>query len=244
MSGRIFSSLLVVLWVTAVQAQIPNKLSNSEVAEGWKLLFNGSSLKGWHVYGGGVPGKDWQVETGALKLSVPVRAGNKAPNGGDLVTDQIIKGDFEFKAEWKVEKYTNSGIFFFVKEEKRYPKVYTTGLELQVLDDQIYDGAKENTHRAGDFFSVANARLREINPVGEWNSIHFILKNDKLTVYQNGFMIQEHRLSSPEWKQKMANSKINQAPIAKGDFTGRIGLQDWGSTVWFRNIKWKPIVSK
>ncbi|WP_025763948.1 3-keto-disaccharide hydrolase [Dyadobacter tibetensis] len=220
-------------------AQAINSLSVQEKTEGWALLFNGKDLKGWHVYGAGLPGKSWLVDQGSLKLHVPQRAGNKAPDGGDLVTDFSIKGDFEFKADWKVEKYTNSGIFFFVKEEKKYPHIYNTGLELQVLDDQIYEGAKENTHRAGDFFGVANARLREINPVGEWNSVHVIFKKGKLTVIQNGFIVQEHQVGSADWKQKIANSKISTAPIAQNDLSGRIGLQDWGSSVWFRNIKLK-----
>ena len=113
------------------------------------------------------------MEQGALKLNVPQRAGNKAPNGGDIVSEVPITGDFEFKADWKVSPLANSGIFFFVKEAAQYKNMHDTGLELQVLDDKIYEGAAENKHRAGYFFGVANARIREINPVGEWISDTF-----------------------------------------------------------------------
>lgn len=220
-------------------AQTANTLTQKEKQDGWKLLFDGKDMANWHKYGGGTPGKSWKIDMDAIKLDVPVRAGNKAPDGGDLVTNQVIDGDFEFKVEWKIEKYTNSGIFLFVHEDKKYPQIYSTGLELQVIDDNIYEGAKENTHRAGDFFGVANARLREINPVGQWNKVHVVVKNNKLTVSQNGFIVQEHNLLGEEWKKGILASKINGAPIAQGDFSGRIGLQDWGSTVWFRNIKLK-----
>ena len=223
-------------WVT-VHAQKLNTLSLQEKKAGWMLLFNGTNTNGWHVYGKKTVGTSWQIEEGALKLNVPNRVGNKASDGGDLVTDAVFTGDFEFEAEWKVERYTNSGIFFFVQESPAYKNIYDTGLELQVLDDAIYEGADENKHRAGDFFSVANARVRELKPVGGWNKVHVKVKNNQLTVSLNGFSIQEHKLNGADWKQRVADSKLKDAPISKGNRTGRIGLQDWGSTVWFRNIK-------
>lgn len=222
-------------------AQSANTLTAKEKKEGWKLLFDGKDFAGWHPYGGGQIGSAWKIDQGAIKLDVPERAGNKAKNGGDIVIDKEIKGDFEFKADWKVSKYANSGIFFFVKESPKYKNMHDTGLESQVIDNTIYEGAKENTHRAGDFFGVANARLREINPVGEWNQVHFIKKGQKLTVTLNGFIIQEHNLSGEDWKNRVQGSGLKNAPIAKGDYVGLIGLQDWGSTVWYRNIKLKEL---
>lgn len=233
----LFIGLLACLTLTNLTAQVLNTLSAQEKKEGWKLLFNGKNVEGWHTYGSKGVGSAWKIEQGALKLDVPNRIGNKAPNGGDLVTDAEFTGDFEFKAEWKVERFTNSGIFFFVQESPPYKNIFDTGLELQVLDDAIYEGAAENKHRAGDFFSVANARVREVEPVGGWNRVQFVLKNNKLTVSLNGYSIQEHDLTSADWKQRVAASKLKDAPISKGRFSGRIGLQDWGSSVWFRNVK-------
>lgn len=230
-------SLLVLISLIGLSARAQNTLSSREKQEGWTLLFNGRNVSGWHTYGGKGVGSAWRVEQGALHLFVPNRIGNKAANGGDLVTDAVFTGDFEFKADWKVDRLTNSGIFFFVQESPTYKNVYDTGLELQVLDNAIYEGADENKHRAGDFFSVANARLREVNPVGSWNQVHFIMKNNRLTVSLNGFTIHEYDLTGADWKQRVASSNLKSAPISKGQYTGRIGLQDWGSPVWFRNIK-------
>ncbi len=229
--------LCFVLLPSFLRAQNPNTLTSQEKKAGWKLLFNGQNTAGWHSYGGKGIGSAWKVEQGALKLDVPNRAGNKAPNGGDIVSDEAINGDFEFKAEWKVSPLANSGIFFFVKEAPQYKNMHDTGLELQVLDDKIYEGAAENKHRAGDFFGVANARIREINPVGEWNQVHLVVRKQKLTVSLNGFVVQEHDLNSADWKQRVAGSGLKNAPIAQGVFMGLIGLQDWGSTVWYRSLK-------
>jgi len=232
-----FIILFLIISVCSLEAQKINDLTAQEKKAGWKLIFNGKNLAGWHAYGAKEPGSAWKVEAGVIKLDVPERAGNKAKNGGDIVLDQVVSGDFELKADWKVSKYANSGIFFFVKEAPQYKNMHNTGLELQVTDNTIYEGAKENTHRAGDFFGVANARLREINPVGEWNQVHFILRKNKLTVSINGFIVQEHDISSDDWKKRIAGSGLKDAPIGKGIYSGLIGLQDWGSTVWYRNIK-------
>ena len=229
--------VLICLAFTGLHAQALNALTPQEKKEGWKLLFTGQNVEGWHTYGSKNVGASWKIDQGALKLDVPNRVGNKASDGGDLVTDAVFSGDFEFKVEWKVERFTNSGIFFFVQEAPQYKNIFDTGLELQVLDDAIYEGAAENKHRAGDFFSVANARIRELQPVGSWNKVHVIFKNNKLTVSLNGFSIQEHDVTGSDWKQRVATSKLKDSPLAKGRLSGRIGLQDWGSSVWFRNIK-------
>ncbi|MGF7215114.1 hypothetical protein GGR92_001254 [Spirosoma lacussanchae] len=239
MRFRFILSALLILTASLTQAQ--NTLTSQEKKEGWTLLFNGQNTNGWHTYGGKGVGSAWRVEQGALHLYVPNRIGNKAANGGDLVTDASFTGDFEFKADWKVERLTNSGIFFFVQESPAHKNVYDTGLELQVLDNAIYEGADENKHRAGDFFSVANARVREVNPVGSWNQVHFVMRKNTLTVSLNGFTIHEYTLNSPEWKQRVAASKLKDAPIGKGQYIGRIGLQDWGSPVWFRNVKFRRL---
>ncbi|WP_298355620.1 DUF1080 domain-containing protein [Runella sp.] len=236
---KILAAFLVS--ISLANAQTPNTLSVREKKEGWKLLFNGKDVTGWRSYGAKGIGSAWLVEEGALKLNVPNRAGNKALNGGDIVNNEPITGDFEFKAEWKVSPLANSGIFFFVKEAAQYKNMHDTGLELQVLDDKIYEGAAENKHRAGDFFGVANARIREVNPVGEWNQVHFVVRKQKLTVSLNGFVVQEHDLSSADWKQRVAGSGLKNAPIVQGAFTGLIGLQDWGSTVWYRSIKLRKL---
>lgn len=235
--GILRITLVACLLSATAGAQGVNTLSAQEKKAGWTLLFNGRNTAGWHTYGGKGVGSAWRIEGDALKLDVPNRAGNKAPNGGDLVTDASFTGNFEFRADWKVERFTNSGIFFFVQEAPAYKNSYDTGLELQVLDDAIYAGAAENTHRAGDFFGVANARVRELNPVGQWNQVVFTLNYPTLTVSLNGYTIQEHDLTSADWKRRIAASKLAGAPIGKGQFTGRIGLQDWGSSVWFRNVK-------
>lgn len=241
---KIFSiGFLVSLSLTGLRAQELNTLTHQEKKDGWKLLFNGKNVSGWHSYASKSVGSAWQIDKCALQLNVPNRMGKKTSDGGDLVTDAVFSGDFEFKVEWKVEQFTNSGIFFFVQEEPQYKNISETGLEVQIIDDAIYEGADDtkHRHRAGDLFSVATARVRDLQPVGGWNKVHLVLKKNRLTVSLNGTCIQDHDITSTDWKQRISMSKLKDAPISKGRYSGRIGLQDWGSTVWFRNIKFRQL---
>ena len=232
--------LITSLVCSLGQAQPLNTLSAQEKKEGWKLLFDGNDLKGWHRYNGkGVP-TTWKTEQGVLHLDVP-QASTTARDAGDLVTDATISGDFEFKAEFKIEKYTNSGFFFFVQEEAQNKKIYDTGLEVQVGDDALYQKESAHPHSSGDLFGLADVRIQEPKPLGSWNQLTMSLKKNKLIVSINGFTVQEHDLASADWKQRMAASKLKDAPVGKGKFSGRIGLQDWNTSVWFRNIKLRPL---
>ena len=222
--------------------QGPNSLSSQEEDEGWKLLFDGENIDQWHTYGGEGVGQAWRIDDEALHLYVPERAGNNTVGGGDLVTNEVFKQDFEFKVDWKIDKFTNSGIFLYVHELPQYEKVYNTGLELQVTDNAIYEGAEErNKKRAGDFFGVKSTGVLAVKPVGEWNETHIIHEKGNMKVYLNGLLIHNIELEDGEWKSAIAQSALKDTPIGEGVYQGRIGLQDWGSPVWFRNIKIKPL---
>ncbi len=234
-------SLLICLACADVQAQALNTLSTQETREGWKLLFDGRDLKGWHRYNGTGAPSSWKIDQGALHLDVPKTAGDSPRDAGDLVTDGAFAGDFAFKAEFKIEKYTNSGFFFFVQENPQYKKIYDTGLEVQVGDDALYQKEVAHPHSSGDLFGISDVRMQEPKPLGSWNQLNVTLKKNKLTVTLNGYTVQEHDLTSADWKQRVAASKMKEAPLSKGKFAGRIGLQDWNTGVWFRNIKWRAL---
>jgi hypothetical protein len=218
---------------------VPNSLSEQEIEEGWMLLFDGKTTENWHNYGKNEVGPAWRVEGDALKLHVPQRAGNKAEGGGDLVSDQEFEGDFELKIDWKISRLGNSGIFLFVNESPEYEEIYLTGLELQASDNALYEEAEEAYHTklAGDVYGISGSHQQAVKPRGEWNQVRVIFQQKHLTVYLNEVKIHDLDLNSARWKEAVAESVLKSAPLSQGKFKGRIGLQDWGSQVWFRNIK-------
>lgn len=235
---KLYAVLLILLTTVQAQAQLNNSLSAQEQQQGWRLLFDGKTLDHWHTYGSKGIGPAWRVDQGAIQLYVPNRSGNKTKGGGDLVTNEVFTDDFEFKADWKVSRLANSGIFFFVTEAPAYKEIYHTGLELQVLDNAIYAQAKDdNKKRAGDLFGVESTGIMEVKPVGEWNQVHLIYEKGKLSIFMNGLQIHAIDFTRSEWKNALASSILKDAPVGIGKYEGRIGLQDWGSTVWFRNLK-------
>jgi hypothetical protein len=232
-------STLLFSFCLGVYAQPQNTLSAQEKKEGWKLLFNGQNLNGWHKYNGKATPASWKVEQGTLHLDVPTEMSDTPRDAGDLVTDASVSGDFEFKAEFKLKKYTNSGFFFFVQEEPKYKKIFDSSLEVQVGDDVLYGKTVPHPHYSGDLFGIADVRIQETKPLGSWNQLHVTMKNNVLRVVLNGYTVQEHNLTSADWKQRVDAKKQKDIPFAKGKFSGKIGLQDWNTGVWFRNIKLK-----
>jgi hypothetical protein len=64
---------------------IPNSISDYEMKNGWKLLFDGKSTTGWRgAYKDEFPEKGWEVKDGELR--VMSSDGAESTNGGDIVT--------------------------------------------------------------------------------------------------------------------------------------------------------------
>jgi len=222
---------LIILF--SASSQTINSLSNKEKKEGWTLLFNGKDFNGWHVYGGKTIGPRWKINNGVLELHTGLQS------GGDLVTDKIIKGNFEFKIDWKINTASNSGIFFFFVDSTKYEFIYNTALELQIQDNNVYKNEKANKKLTGDLFGIAEADHAKPNALGEWNQYHVVFKSPVLDVFLNGKRIHHINVNSATWKKALANSNHRNSPFAKGNYTGPIGLQDWHSVVQYRNIKIK-----
>lgn len=202
-----------------------NTLTEAEKKEGWQLLFDGHSANGWHSYLGNKP-EGWEIEDGLL--STP---GNK----GDLVTDQEYK-NFEISIEWKIEEQGNSGIFYYVVERPKYKSMHQTGPEFQIIDDENYPQELTDSQKTGANSDVKAPSIFAAKDPGEWNHTRISVNNGQVEHWLNNKKILEYDLNSPEWKELVAKSKFAKFDYAKVH-QGRIGLQDHGGPVVFRNIK-------
>ena len=211
-----------------------NKLTPAEIKKGWKLLFDGSTLTGWKTYNRTDMATSWGVRDGAIFLDA--KKGRSDVAKGDLVTLEDYD-DFEFTAEWKISECGNSGVMYRIVEDPKYKQPYLTGPEMQVLDNKCHPDAKIITHRSGDFYDVMASKTENVKPAGEWNSVKIIMKGYKLEQWQNGVRQIKLTLGSDEINAIVAKSKWkNQKDWGKA-LIGKIGLQDHGDAVWFRNIK-------
>jgi hypothetical protein len=221
-----------------------NVLTSKEANDGWQLLFDGKSTNGWHTYGKTSAGNAWAVKDGAIFLDAANKK-SSGDGGGDLVTDEEYD-NFHLKLDWKIGPKGNSGIIFYIHEDKnQFPNTYNTGLEMQILDNGTpvrpgHPDGKLYTHRAGDLYDLLAAK-EMVKPQGEWNQVEIKSVNGKLDFYLNG----EHTLSTnlwdDYWKQMVAISKFKDMPGFGTFKKGKISLQDHGEDVWFRNIKIKKL---
>lgn len=211
---------------------------NTSSEQGWQKLFDGKTTTGWHTYGKSVAGTDWKVADGALFLDAGHRT---AGQGGDLVTDQEFE-NYHLKLEWKISKNGNSGIIFNVHEDtSQFKATYSTGPEMQVLDNDGHADGKIIKHRTGDLYDLIQSRKENVKPVGEWNTAEIIVNNGKLDFIQNGENIVSTTMWDEQWKQLIAGSKFKTWPGFGTYRTGRIALQDHGNEVWYRNIYIKEL---
>lgn len=217
-----------------------NMLSADEIAEGWELLFDGKSIEGWHKYGGDPIGKAWVVDDQSIHLEVSDKEDWQAANGGDIISAKEYS-NFHLKADWKIAKDGNSGIIFYIHEDaKKYEYPWMTGPEMQVLDNEGHPDSKIIKHRAGDLYDLITAK-ETVKQAEEWNHAEIISDKGNLQFYLNGEKVLETSMWDDNWKKMIAGSKFQEFPGFGTYKSGKIGLQDHGNNVWFKNIKIKEL---
>lgn len=231
MKQYLFSAMIVIALGFSATAQ------TTKAKKGFKPLFDGKTTTGWHTYNKTTVGSAWEVVDGTLHMN-PTKKGKDG--GGDLVTDAEY-GNFHLKLEWKVAPKANSGIIFFIHESPKYSQSYLTGPEMQVLDNDGHPDGKITKHRAGDLYDMIKSASEPVKPVGEWNKAEIISKNGNLTFILNGVKVVKTTLWDDSWKALIAGSKFAKWEGFGTFKTGKIGLQDHGDPVWYKNIMIKEL---
>lgn len=182
-----------------------------EKEEGFITIFDGKSYDGWKI---NENEKSWSIEDGAFKAK------------GDrshlfYVGEHSDLKDFELKIDVMTLKNSNGGIYFHTKfQETGWPDV---GHESQV----------NNTHpdpqKTGGIYN--NSRVLEAPAQdGKWWTQHIIVKGQHITVKIDGKTVVDY----DEPKEKEGTKKLGHGTIA-------LQAHDPGSTVYFKNIRIKPL---
>lgn len=194
-------------------------------------LFNGKDLKGWHV---DVPEMDnnpsvkspFIIRKGLLvslgtpgghlitdsvfsnyKIEVQYRFAGKPGNCGLLVhasTPRALYGMFPKSIEVQIE-HTNAGDFWCIEED------------ITVPDMEARRGEKSRWGINGDKLRKIERLIQDVEkPVGEWNKMVVVCKNDEVIVWVN---------------DKLVNHGYKCTATS-----GHIALQAEGSEVEFRKV--------
>jgi hypothetical protein len=207
------------------------------VANEQTLLFDGESTKGWHLYGGGVIDTVWKIKDKVLYLDTLAKKQFNRKGGWDIITDDEFE-NFDLELEWMINKNGNSGIIFYINEDKqKYEWPWKTGMEMQVLDNEGHPDSKIIKHRAGDLYDLIACSKETVKKYGEWNMARIKSLNGQLELYLNGELVVATTLWDDNWKKLVAGSKFKDMPDFGTYKKGHIGLQDHGDMVSYRNIR-------
>ena len=233
--------LLIALFISAPFFAQDNVLSNKEVAEGWKLLWDGKTTEGWR--GAKIqtfPKSGWSVKDGML--IVDKNDGRESTNGGDIITTRKYK-DFILKVDFKITKGANSGIKYFVDPDVNKGEGSAIGCEFQVLDDKNHPDAKlgvKGNRTLGSLYDLitADRSSKEYNfDEKGFNTAMVIVQGNKVQHYLNGVKILEYTRNTQSFNALVAYSKYADWPNFGNHLEGHILLQDHGDQVFFKNIK-------
>ena len=212
-----------------------NQLTDAEKKAGWKLLFDGKSLTGWRGYKlTDAASSRWKIEDGTLTL--PKNDGKDTHGARDIISADTYDS-FELTWEWKVAEGSNSGVKYFVLEDRDA----AIGHEYQIIDDERHPDAKIGPKRqTAALYDVMAASNRQLHPAGQWNQSRVLVTGRHVEHWLNGTRVLQYELESPELKKAIAESKFKDVPRFGTVQKGHILIQDHGDQVWYRNIKIKP----
>ena len=237
MSGCGVGAVLVVAVVTIAGAQGPrspaaapaNTLTSAEKAEGWRLLFDGTTTTGWRGFKKpDFPKTGWVVENGWLKKPAHTK-------GGDIVTTDTFD-NFDLRFEWLVSEGGNSGLKYLVTEDRPGGAV---AHEYQIIDDVRHADAKLGRHRetASLYDVIAPPAEKPLKPAGQVNEGRIVVNGNHVEHWLNGSKLFTYELGSAALMEGKAKSKFKDAAAWGTKVKGHILLQDHGDEVAFRNLR-------
>ena len=211
----------------------------------WRDLFDGETLAGWRNYGGHESDvSKWRVIDGILVLEQNgifpmwdlIKSAAFGGPSGDLIYYRESFRNFELSLEWKISAGGNSGIFYLVKDElENVP--WHTGIEMQILDNELHSDGNIITHRAGDLYDLIAATPETAKPAGEWNKVRIRIKDNHIEHWLNAVKVVSIERTSKKWDALVAASKFADMPDFGKFAEGYIVLQDHGDLVSYRNIR-------
>lgn len=217
---------------TVSSKETPNK-------EGWTILFDGSSLDNWRGYLSENIYPEWTIQDDVMVFT-PGEVGGK-----NIITKEKYT-NFILSLEWKISEAGNSGIFWGVHEDEKFPEAYMTGPEIQVLDNEKHPDSfvGNGIHKAGSLYDLIGYPAEDIYPAGQWNLC--VLEVNQAANLARVTMNEKTTISFPlhgvEWDKMVDNSKFKDWEGFGKYRTGHIGLQDHSDQVSYKNIKIKKLL--
>ena len=207
-----------------------------------QTLFSGTDFNAFELSPG-----SWELESDGSMVcrmeKIKDKKGVERIRGMGYIWTKAKFDDFKLEVEYKLSEGANSGIFY--RTNKNDP--VQGGFEIQLMDNtgfqkkakKILPPRKLN----GSFYDGVAPNGDYSKPVGQWNQAKLVCNGPIVSFdlnEKNAF-----RVNLNDWKEagKNPDGSTNKFKTALKDLprTGRIGFQNHGQVVWFRNIKIKEL---
>ena len=203
-----------------------------------KMLFSGSDLDAFEF----AP-NSWEIESDGSMVcrmeKIIDKQGKERIKGMGYIWTKKDFQDFELKVEYKLSEGANSGIFY--RTDKDNP--VQGGLEIQLMDNE---GFQKKSNRIlppqklnASFYDGVAPKGDYSKPVGQWNHSRLVCKGPEVSFHLNGKLT--FKINLNDWKEagKNPDGSSNKFKKALKDLPrkGKIGFQNHGQVVWFKNIK-------
>lgn len=210
-----------------------NTLSAEEQANGWQLLFNGSSTSEW-INGARKAAVGCQIEDNALK---PVGLKEEA-----IYTKRAYK-DFELAMDYKVSPGFRGGVAVRVFPTNRLEgskSIRDNGTEVSLCD------AAEGFETAGGLRDFVAPNQKAELPAGLWNKLKIRCFGGLVAVELNGKLVAEmdldHGWDKSGFRPDGTKHRLG-FPIGRRSRVGPIALFRSDQPSWFKNIKIRQLNS-
>lgn len=195
-NGLLFGSALLSLALVTTAARA------ADDEEGWIRIFDGQTLEGWKA---SERPENWTVEDGAIV--------GRGPRTHLFYMEREFD-DLEFKADVKLNRGGNSGMYFRTAFGPGWPSGYEAQVNNSGLDPK----------RTGSLYNFVDVRQRLIEDDTWWNQ-HVICRGNHIIIKVNGMVVVDFV------DEKNTHKK------------GYVALQqhDPGSVVHYKNLMVKPL---
>jgi hypothetical protein len=231
------AAVLLLIAILAVRAADPNRLTDAERQQGWRLLFDGRTTAGWEeITGKPFPSNCWTVEAGTLKAMV------RSDGFQDIRTTESFRS-FDLQFDWKILNDGNSGVKYLIQKVDEWTnaagrQARARGLEYQLAGDADPDAMSDPRRVAGSLYSLIAPVPRIPPKIGAFNHSRLVVNGRHIEHWLNGTKVVEFDLGNLEIQKSLrSNLPTGSAADAPLLVTSPISLQNHSSEAWFQNIK-------
>jgi len=188
-----------------------NRLPADEQAQGWRLLFDGTSLNGWTPVGTA----DWQVKDGTVTFTT----------GRGVLQSADSFQNFQLRLDFWAERTANSGVFVRISPRGQANAFY----EINIFDTHptAPTGSVIAVEPGKPPAPVSSTLPKRYDTAEKWNSFEILANGPRVQVTLNGAVV--------------TDTSDDPLKLPSGPIQLQAGGPDGPGIARFRNIRIKTL---